>query len=133
MNDLDTVLDRVQSILNQLGDIVEGVRAENLEPTEPLATVDVMTVGGWTKMPGRQRWRKIVAITECVMGPNGNACYRIDFADGGPDGSYVHVTKWSPYPFLTAEQFDTACDRERDTQEDEADDRLHHAEWKAGR
>lgn len=109
--DLDTVLDRVQSILNQLGEVVESVRSEHLEPTEPLATVDLMTVGGWVKLPGRQRWRKIVGLFECE---NTDNCWRIDFPAGDPDGSFVHVTKWSPYPFLTAEQFDTACDRERD-------------------
>lgn len=106
--DLDTVLDRVQNILEQLSDIVEAVRDENLEPT---ATVDLMTVGGWTKMPGRQRWRKIIGITECR---NALGCWRIDFPQGDHDGSFVHVNQHTPYPFLTAEQFDRACDRERD-------------------
>lgn len=111
--DLDTVLGRVQNILEQLSDIVEAVRDENLEPT---ATVDLMTVGGWTKMPGRQRWRKIANISKCqTWSGYEKDCYRIDFADGGPDGSYVHVAEDIPYPFLTAEQFDRACDRERAT------------------
>jgi len=109
-NDLDTVLGRVQNILEQLSDIVEAVRDENLEPT---ATVDLMTVGGWTKMPGRQRWRKIVGISRC-KGPVSWECWRIDFADDSPDGNWVHVDKHTPYSFLTAEQFDTACDKERD-------------------
>ena len=106
--DLDTVLDRVQNILEQLSDIVEAVRDENLEPT---ATVDLMTVGGWIKLPGRQRWRRIVGIERCITTYD---CWRIDFPLYEPDGSFVHVDQHTPYPFLTAEQFDRACDRERD-------------------
>jgi len=109
--DLDTVLDRVQNILEQLSDIVEAVRDENLEPT---ATVDLMTVGGWIKLPGRERWRKIINIAKCDS-PTDPGCWRIDFPLYEPDGSFVHVDRHTPYPFLTAEQFDTACDRERDT------------------
>lgn len=111
--DLDTVLDRVQNILNQLSEVVDSVRAENLEPT---ATVDLMTVGGWTKMPGRQRWRQIKAISKCSA-RSAPACHRVEFEGQADDrdGTYVHVDRHTPYPFLTQEQFDTACDRERAT------------------
>lgn len=115
MNDLDTVLDRVQGILTQLEEVVSGLEALGDDLLkDPKATVDTMTVGGWMKLPGRERWRKIVGITKCDEGVIG--CWRIEFATPlDPDGSYVHVDKHTAYPFLTAEQFDRACDRERVT------------------
>ena len=106
--DLDTVLDRVQDILDQLGDIVAEIRTDL---PDPKATVDTMTVGGWVQLPGRQRWRKILNITKCLTSWDEN-CYRVDFPAGDPDGSFVHLSKWDAYPFLTQEQFDRACDTE---------------------
>lgn len=109
--DLDTVLDRVQGILNQLGDIVEEIRTDLPDPT---ATVDTMTVGGWVQLPGRQRWRKIINIEKCDLRTDLD-CWRVDFPAGDPDGSFVHLSKWDAYPFLTQEQFDRACDTEAAT------------------
>lgn len=115
MNDLDNVLDRVRHYLTQLEEVVSGLEALGDDLLkDPQATVDTMTVGGWIKLPGRERWRKIVNIEKCSV-PFDPGCWRIDFTAGDHDGSYVHVDKFTAYPFLTAEQFDRACDRERVT------------------
>ena len=114
MNDLDNVLDRVASVLDQLGGILDTLRTDaGLAPIDPKATVDTMTVGGWVKLPGRERWRKIASITRCHTS---NDCHQVVFADKTDrDGDYVHLDPFTAYPFLTEEQFDTACDRERAT------------------
>lgn len=95
---------------------------------EPMATVELMTVGGWMQRPGRARWLQITAITPCgVVGDR--PCWRIDLRQD-PDGGFVHVDPAVAYPFLTAEQFDRDCAQE---QEDAATDVLHHAEFMAER
>lgn len=113
MNNLDIVLDRVASILTQLGGVLDDLRiVAGLAPVDPKATVDTMTVGGWMKLPGRETWRKIANISRCRTT---NDCHQVTFADANyRDGGYVHLDPFTKYPFLTAEQFDRACDRERD-------------------
>lgn len=126
-SDLDTVLDRVQGILDQLGGIVDDLRTDAGLPSDPTATVDLMTPGGWVRMPGSQRWRRIKHVAKCASTID---CWRIDF-DTYPrdrDGTFVHVGAGDSFAFLTAEQFDRDCAQE---QEDAALSRLAEAAIKS--
>lgn len=78
--------------------------------SEPTATADSMTEGGWMRLPGSPRWRQIKRVHHCNY-----RCRRIDF-DTYPtdkDGTYVHVDPATTYPFLTDEQFQADCDAEQ--------------------
>lgn len=114
--DLDTVLDRVQSILNQLGEIVDDIRddTEAPDPDPEPWPVWALNPGGWMQVPGRQRWRKIKAVTRCEAAGD---CHRIDFE--GPatdrDGTFIHMYGYERVPYRTSVQFDRDCDTEGNT------------------
>ena len=128
MTDHDKALAVLEGITADLNKAAEDLRAilaaTQAEPREPTKPADTFCAGDWIKPNTSPVWRQINNCAYCW-------CEMIDgehvvVALTGP-GQPLHLHKHATRPYLTAGQFDRACRAEQD----EADDRLHHAEWGA--
>ena len=131
--DHDKVLALLDEILANNQRSIDNLRAI-LDPltqkSEPTATADTFAAGDWVRLGTSPVWRQINNCAYCWCGlvkdGSGAPAEHVVVALTG-NADTLHLRKYDQLPYLTDAQFDRACRAEQD----EADDRLHHAEWGA--
>lgn len=127
---LDEIRAHNEKAIADLRAILAGTETGPLEATEPTAVADTFAAGDWVRPGTSPVWRQInnCAYCWCAMTEIGDPVEHVVVALTG-NADTLHLRKTDSLPYLTDAQFDRACRAEQE----EADDRLHHAEYRAER
>lgn len=127
------VLERITGDLLKAADDLRAILhpAPKAPDDEPRAMAETFCAGDWIRPEPSPVWRQINNCAYCwcdlVKDAAGVATEHVVVALTGT-GEALHLRRYDTLPYLTDAQFERACRAEQD----EAADRLHHAEWKAG-